>query len=147
MHENVIRELTERYIQCSHEVWKVGEALLREEIGEQLTTDQMYLLRYINKKQRVTSTELADFFCVQKSAVTAMINRLVEKGLIGREQHAADRRVVYLYLTPHGKELSQKLQEKVNKITNAFISKFDPEEIGSFIQTYEKLAKMLRQMR
>lgn len=147
MQDALIQDLTERYIQCAHEVWKVGEALVREEIGEQLTTDQLYILRYINKKQRATSTELADVFCVQKSAITAMIARLVEKGLISRAQDPADRRIIYLSLTQEGQELFHRLQDKVFHITSAFISKFEMNEIKSFIQTYEKLAKILREMR
>jgi DNA-binding MarR family transcriptional regulator len=147
MNDAMIQDLTERYIQCAHEVWKLGEAMVREEIGEQLTTDQLYILRYINQKQKVTSTELADVFCVQKSAITAMIARLAEKGLISRTQDSADRRIIYLTLTEEGKELFHKLQDRVFKITNSFISKFDAEEINHFIQTYEKLAKILREMR
>lgn len=147
MDNATIQDLTERYIQCAHEVWKRGEALVRDEIGEELTTDQLYILRYINQKQRVTTTELADVFCVQKSAITAMIARLVEKGLIGRTQDLQDRRIIYLNLTQEGKELFHKLQNKVFKIINALISKFDAEEIKRFIQTYEKLSKILREMR
>ncbi len=147
MNDAAMNELVDRYIQYAHEVWKVGEALVREEIGERLTTDQLYILRYISKKLKATSTELADEFCVQKSAITAIITRLVEKGLIGRTPDPADRRIIYLTLTEEGTAVFKKMQEKVFKLTKSFITKFDPDEIDHFIRTYEKLAKILREMR
>lgn len=48
-----IHEIVERYIQLTHEVWKRGEALIRDEIGEVLTNDQHYLLRYIYRQKGV----------------------------------------------------------------------------------------------
>jgi len=147
MDHATIQDLTERYFQCAYEVWKRGEALVRDEIGEQLTTDQLYILRYINQRQKVTTTELADVFCVHKSAITAMITRLTEKGLIGRTPDLQDRRIIYLNLTQEGKELFHKLQDKVFKIINALITQFEADEIKQFIRTYEKLAKILREMR
>jgi DNA-binding MarR family transcriptional regulator len=147
MNETMINDLTDRYIQCTHEVWKIGEALVREEISEQLTTDQLYILRYIHNQQKATSTELADAFCVQKSAITAMITRLVEKGLINRTPDPADRRIIYLKLTDEGTVLFNKLQDKVFQLVKSIITKFDTVEIDNFMRTYEKLAKILREMR
>lgn len=107
-----IHEIVERYIQLTHEVWKRGEALIRDEIGEVLTNDQHYLLRYIYRQKRCTPTELAAAFSVQKSAITAIINRLVEKNLIKRTQDVDDRRVVYLTLTDQGEFCLKKRKRK-----------------------------------
>ena len=130
-----IHEIVERYIQLTHEVWKRGEALIRDEIGEVLTNDQHYFLRYIYRQKRCTPTELAAAFSVQKSAITAIINRLVEKKLIKRTQDVDDRRVIYLTLT----------DAKIFKLVESIITKFDQQEIESFLKMYGKLAEILKE--
>ncbi|AWI13528.1 MarR family transcriptional regulator [Caldifermentibacillus hisashii] len=140
-----IHEIVERYIQLTHEVWKRGEALIRDEIGEVLTNDQHYLLRYIYRQKRCTPTELAAAFSVQKSAITAIINRLVEKNLIKRTQDVDDRRVIYLTLTDQGKILYEKTEAKIFKLVESIITKFDQQEIESFLKMYGKLAEILKE--
>lgn len=141
-----IHELVDRYIELTHEVWKRGEALTKEEIGEEVTNDQHYLLRYIYSRQRCTTTELAEAFSVQKSAITAIMNRLVEKNMIERVQDKNDRRVLYLTLTKEGRTLFEKTEARVFNLVESIIQQFGQEEIETFIRTYEKLANVLREM-
>jgi DNA-binding MarR family transcriptional regulator len=142
----VIHEIVERYIQLSHEVWKRGEALIREEIGDELTNEQHYLLRYIFQRERCTTTELAEAFSVQKSAITAIINRLVEKNIIARTQDVADRRVIYLTLTEQGKILFEKTERKVFHLIESIIEKLDQQEIETFLNTFGKIAAILKKV-
>nr|WP_245349987.1 MarR family transcriptional regulator [Cytobacillus eiseniae] len=136
--------MIDSYIDLSFSVHRKGESLIREQIeGDLLTNDQHYTLRYINRAGSCTSTELAEEFDVKKSAITAIINRLWEKGFIQRTRDENDRRVVYLTLTKQGKELYIKTEEKIYKLVETFIKQFDQEEIQAFIKTYEKLNKIL----
>ncbi|MEH7276860.1 MarR family winged helix-turn-helix transcriptional regulator, partial [Neobacillus vireti] len=114
---------------------------------EDLTIDQHYILGYIQKSHECTSTELAEVFEVNKSAITAIVNRLADRGIIERTRDENDRRVVYLTLTEKGKELNQKTQEKVHVLVESFITQFDESEITNFINTYEKLAQILTNMK
>jgi DNA-binding MarR family transcriptional regulator len=141
-----IDDLIERYLSVSFIVMRKAAALVKCELDEDMTNDQYYLLRYIKKKAKCTSTELASMFGVNKSAITAMTNRLVEKGLIQRTRDQNDRRVVYLTLTERGDEWITETEEKIHKLVESFITKFSEEEIEAFIQTYEKLAHILQGM-
>jgi DNA-binding MarR family transcriptional regulator len=138
-----IKELVDRYIALSFSVNKKAESLVKEQIGSDLTHDQHYMLRYINKKGSCTSSELADVFEVKKSAITAIINRLWEKGLIQRTRDENDRRVVYLNLTGKGTELFDKTEERIHKLVESLINRFDETEIKQFLETYEKLNRIL----
>jgi DNA-binding MarR family transcriptional regulator len=142
-----IQELIDKYIDLSFSVHRKGESLIREQIGSDLTNDQQYTLRYISQVGSCTSTELAEKFDVKKSAITAIINRMWEKGLIQRTRDENDRRVVYLTLTEKGNELYSKSEERVYKLVESFIKQFDPKEIQQFIQTYEKLNQILIESR
>ncbi len=135
----LLNEIIRRYENVSFSVQKKAETLIKEEISEDLTSDQHFVLRYIHSKEECTSTELADVFHVKKSSVTAIINRLVNRGLIERRRDTDDRRIVYLSLSESGEELFELSQEKVHKLVASFIQKFDEEEIMQFMSTYEKL--------
>ncbi|HAQ06534.1 MAG TPA: MarR family transcriptional regulator [Bacillus bacterium] len=143
MCEKSIKDLVDHYINVSFSVNKIAESLIKEQIGSDLTTDQHYTLRYINKVGTCTSSELAEVFDVKKSAITAIINRLWEKGLIQRTRDENDRRVVYLTLTAKGDELFFKTEERIHALVESFITQFDQSEITQFLKTFEKLNDIL----
>lgn len=147
LEQRKIYELIDKYIEITHEVWKNSEILIREEISEDLTNDQHYILRYIYKNRNATTTGLAEAFSVQKSAITAIVNRLVEKNYIQRIHDKTDRRFIFLTLTDEGKKLFEETEEKIFNLVKSFITKFDRDEIENFINTYEKLARIIRGMR
>ncbi|MBM7692672.1 DNA-binding MarR family transcriptional regulator [Peribacillus deserti] len=143
MSQEHIKELVDRYISLSFSVAKKGENLVKCQIGDDLTNDQHYTLRYIHQVSECTSTELAEVFEVKKSAITAIINRLWEKGLIQRTRDQKDRRVVYLTLTDKGNILFRKTENRIHKLVESLINKFEQEEIEKFLKTYEKLNQVL----
>ncbi|MBD1382319.1 MarR family winged helix-turn-helix transcriptional regulator [Metabacillus arenae] len=143
MREKEIQDLINRYLDVSFSVQKKAENLIKGEIGADLTNDQHYTLRYIKKKEICTSTELAQIFDVNKSAITAIINRLAEKNLIERRRDKNDRRVVYLKLSNEGEQLFNNAEGKICDLVGSLLTKFDHHEIASFIETYEKLNTVL----
>lgn len=140
-----IKDLVDRYIAVSFSVEKKAASLVKNQIGSDLTNDQHFTLRYINQVGSCTSSELAEVFDVKKSAITAMITRMWEKGLIQRTRDENDRRVVYLTLTEKGNELYIKAEEKIHNLVESLINRFDQAEIQQFIETFEKLDKVLSQ--
>lgn len=143
----MIQDLIDRYVAVSFTVSKKAEALIKEQIGNELTNDQHYILRYVYKAGECTSSELAEAFEVNKSAITAIINRMVERNLIERTRDKSDRRVVYLTVSEQGRELFEQTEEKIRNLVESFITRFEVEEIRGFISTYEKLAVILAEMK
>ena len=143
MENKTIQELIDRYVTLSFQVHKKAESLIKGQIGNELTNDQHYILRYIHQANECTSSGLADAFEVNKSAITAIINRMADRGLIQRTRDENDRRVVYLTLTEEGNALYQDCQEKVRLLVESIITQFDETEIVNFMNTYEKLASLL----
>jgi DNA-binding MarR family transcriptional regulator len=139
-----IKNLVDRYITVSQLVEKKAGSLVKEQIGSDLTNDQHLTLRYIYRVESCTSSELAEVFDVHKSAITAIIQRLWEKGFIQRTRDEKDRRVVYLTLTDEGKELYIKAEERIHNLVESLITKFDQSEIQQFIETFEKLNQVLK---
>lgn len=141
--KSMIQDLINRYVAVSFRVNKKAEAMIKDQIGNELTNDQHYILRYVYQAGECTSSELAEAFEVNKSAITAIINRMTERKLIERTRDESDRRVVYLTVTQEGKALFEKTEERIHRLVESIITKFEFDEIQGFIQTYEKLAVIL----
>lgn len=119
--------------------------LIRMEIGDTVTCEQHYTMRYINQVTSCTSSELAQVFGVNKSAITSIINRLFEKELIQRTRDEKDRRVIYLTLTDKGKNVFFKMEERIQRLVESIINKFDDTEIQTFLTTFEKLDRLIEE--
>lgn len=143
MDTTYLDHLIDRYDAVSFTVNRKLNALIRDQLDEDLTLDQFATLRYIKKKGRCTSTELADAFYVGKSAITAIITRLVDKRYIHRTSDGKDRRIIYLSLSPDGERVYDVIQKRIQELMTSFLKHFEPAEINAFIVTYEKLARVI----
>jgi DNA-binding MarR family transcriptional regulator len=138
-----INQIIDRYVSINFSVNRKFDQLIRQEIGDVLTTEQHFTMRHINKVEVCTSTELATVFGVKKSAITPIINRLVEKGWVERTRDEKDRRVIYLTLTSAGKVTFSEMEKKIQSVIESVISQFNHTEIQNFLDTYAKLDKLI----
>ncbi|WP_010278370.1 MarR family winged helix-turn-helix transcriptional regulator [Paenibacillus senegalensis] len=138
----------ERYETSRFRMNQSLNAIIKQQIDPQLTLEQFSLLCNIYKsKGGCTPTELADYFCVNKSAITAMITRLENKGLIERVRDSTDRRVVYLSLTSLGHEVCEMGRINITEQLSRYLSQFSEDEIEMFMDSFEKLAELMQQDR
>jgi DNA-binding MarR family transcriptional regulator len=86
---------------------------------------------------------MAEYLCVGKSAVTAIVTRLVDKGLVGRKPDERDRRIIGLYLTPEGIRVVKECKAAIERMLTGYIGQFEDGEALGFIETYEKLAAVM----
>ncbi|WP_213526439.1 MarR family winged helix-turn-helix transcriptional regulator [Paenibacillus sp. J31TS4] len=141
--ESRLKSWIERYEAAHFLIGKRLDAMMREQLGGELTIEQFSILRYMKRRGRTTSTELADAFCVGKSAITAIITRLVDKSLIARVQDQEDRRVVYLELTDEGYRIEEIADEKVQANVGKYLATFPEDEIEGFMSCFERLAALM----
>ncbi|WP_245835698.1 MarR family winged helix-turn-helix transcriptional regulator [Virgibacillus ndiopensis] len=138
-----LKELINRYQDAMNRIYRNVNIIMKEKIHSDITTDQFSTLQYIQKHEQCTSTEIANEFGVGKSAVTAQVNRLHEKGLIERIRDGKDRRNVYLHVTDKGIELVNYTENEVYASIGKNLAHFDDEEIQTFIDSLEKLAHVM----
>jgi DNA-binding MarR family transcriptional regulator len=77
----------------------------------ELTREQLRVMFLLSFKGRSSPGEAAASFGVPKANVTSIIDRLVEKGLISRQENPDDRRSYILSLTEEGKSQVERLRE------------------------------------
>jgi len=140
-----LRQLVERYMAAYFVLFKKLNVQIREVIQDEATLDQYQIIDYIATHDNGTSTELADAFSVGKSSITAIITRLVDRGIIERTRDNQDRRVVYLSLTERGRMIYSKMQGSIMGMLSTYMGHFTKDEIDSFIKPFEKLAKLVEE--
>ncbi|GGG73793.1 MarR family winged helix-turn-helix transcriptional regulator [Paenibacillus radicis (ex Gao et al. 2016)] len=138
-----LKQIISRYESVHFTVNTRLTAMIRELMPEALTVDQFATLRYLRSVGVAKSTDLADIFCVGKSSITAITTRLFDKNLIERHPDEKDRRVTLLRLTEEGKRLSDSIEDEIQKMISKFLNHFEEEEALQFINTFEKLAKVM----
>ncbi len=74
--------------------------------GLGITGLQGYALMGLQVQGPMTMTQISDYIKLSLSAMTRVVDKLVEIGLVERKHDRSDRRLVQLELTPAGQERS-----------------------------------------
>ncbi|RIX51233.1 MarR family transcriptional regulator [Paenibacillus nanensis] len=141
-----LKEWIHRYEMAGFIVERRMHAMVRDLMPEELTVDQFRALRYLRHNEQSTASDVAEIFCVGKSSITAIMTRLSDKGLIQRIPDEKDRRVTYLVLTKEGMRLCDQMEDRVQSVLAGIIDQFDEKEAVAFIETFEKLAKVVMKL-
>ncbi len=128
---NIINEIEEKAFQ-------------NERLSKDLTYTEVHVLYELGKYNAPQPMNiLAQDLSITHPSLTALVDRIEEKGYLKRVRDENDRRVIYLELTHKGKTLNnwhtlyhKNLVKKIKKILN-------PEEEKSFFNTLEKLNKAI----
>jgi MarR family transcriptional regulator, organic hydroperoxide resistance regulator len=105
-----------------------------------LTMPQFFMLYMIRKEGTPKQTHLAEKMGVKPSAITVMIDRLVQSGHVVRKHHETDRRIVLVELTEFGLEVLQDAEKVHKEVTAKGLSQLPIEELRVLIEAFEKLA-------
>ena len=103
-----------------------------------LTDAQWKPLFMLLKGQCTTAADLSRFACHDAGAVTRLLDRLEDKGLIRRQRSDADRRVVKLELTAEGERIASEVPSIIAAIANGVVAGFSPDEFTQFKQLLKR---------
>ena len=101
---------------------------------------QWVVLRTLYDNDGVTLNRAAAEVGVDKSTLSRMIERLVQKGLVNRAE-GEDRRSLGLALTPTGKKLVLQLAKLADENDEAFFGAFSSKQRQEFLATIKHLLK------
>jgi DNA-binding MarR family transcriptional regulator len=94
---------------------------------------------------RATVSEVAAELGVTLAAVTALANKLVRTGWVGRYRDERDRRVVWMELTPEGREVLARAQAARREVFKRYFGCLSGEEVGVLCQMMKKVLVKLQQ--
>lgn len=120
--------------QRSHEIFKAE----LDHFG--LTRQQTAFLISLLKQPSASIQELADLTGVDRNTLSAMLSRLVKKGLVERKRSKADARAYEMKVTQTGIALLEKMEEGVRKVQRQILEPLTPAEREAFLKAAQKLA-------
>lgn len=106
-----------------------------------LTSSQVELLMTLAYAQRpMTLTELSPFLPIETASVSLVINRLHKRKIVQRRHSRADRRNIFITLTPQGKEIVDKLWPSMHDlIIETFFKNLSTHERQLFMSMLRKI--------
>ena len=107
-------------------------AVDRQMAEHDISHDQWGVLIVMAQGHGQSAAELARTIECDGGSMTRMIDRLEAKGYLTRERRGDDRRVVWLQLTPAGKDLAEKLKSVVVDVQNHHLRGFTADELEVF---------------
>ncbi len=117
-----------------------SELLHHQELG--LTGPQFQMLGLIARKQVCNVSYLADKLEVKPSAITVMIDRLVQNGYVHRRHDEQDRRAVLLSVTERGAEVLEEAKKKSREVLKRQLSVLTEQELEAMITIMEKFSSV-----
>ncbi|WP_054024120.1 MarR family winged helix-turn-helix transcriptional regulator [Bacillus sp. FJAT-28004] len=115
-------------------------ALITQKLDNDLTAPQCFILGIISKDQNITVTRLAEKMEVKPSAITVMLDRLVNNGYAERIHDVKDRRVVLVRCTEKGISALQRIKGDIEALLKHHLQEMDTTEMLRFVETFEKIA-------
>ncbi|MFJ1211689.1 MarR family winged helix-turn-helix transcriptional regulator [Burkholderia pyrrocinia] len=96
-----------------------------------VTDTQARILLMLADRPARTTADLARECDVDASAVTRMIDRMEQRGLLTRMRCDEDRRIVRLHVTQPGQVVADRIPAIVSAVSGELLCAFDADEIHS----------------
>ena len=113
----------------------------------ELTSAQIKVLATFIERDCYTMTALSQMLSVALPTMTAMIDRLIQLGLVKRERDERDRRVVMVRLTAEGKKVIDTLMVIRKQEMEKLLQVLTHEEVDLFLGAIENVAQLLSKAR
>jgi len=123
-------------------VWLQAESrrLAKEQCAKHgITATQLNALKLLQSVGDLSLSDLSKKMSATNSAITGLVDRMVEAGLVAREQSAEDRRVWKIRLTPEGRAMAKKVDVAPWEILQRALLSLQADELGQLVVTLLKV--------
>lgn len=104
-----------------------------------MNTAQHELLMNIKHKPGCSQQQLSDRLLVVKSNISALLNKMSERGWIERRKDSKDKRKLCLYLTPQGAHILQRSMAVQIEIIQAMTAVLSDDELQTNLEVMQKV--------
>lgn len=104
---------------------------------------QLHVLGLLNEMGPTTISHLAALVGITPPSVSAMVDRMVDTGLVVRERNEDDRRVVTVSLGQAGKQAIEAALGGRREMLERVLSQLDDEELRTTLRIIERLEEAI----
>lgn len=99
------------------------------------------------ENRRIISTQLAKRLNVTRSAVSQIVNRLEEQGIVRRIADDVDKKIAYVEFTGAAEEIYEKELDDAAKFIGKLIEKFGREKLDTLLALSEEFSRTAHELR
>jgi len=100
---------------------------------------QFFLLTYLDQKEVLTMSAIAQKMGHTTAAASGLVARLENLGYVMRSSAAEDRRKVMVCVTPKGSALVRRIREEIMGNLTKVMQHLSPEEQKAWLHIYTKI--------
>jgi DNA-binding MarR family transcriptional regulator len=119
----------------------VSHAFARKLLDSGVTVAEWVVLREMYGEEEMSSSDLAERIGMTRGAISKLVDRLVGKALVTRQDRRDDRRFQDIALTPAGQRLVPSLAALADQNDEEFFHPLSEAERATLIATLKKLAQ------
>lgn len=110
-----------------------------------LTPAQVHMVMTIHERGSMTIKQLTQALCVKPPAASAMVERLVEMGLLTRTENPSDRREVQVRVSPDEDAHIQEIERNYLRLIMDLCEKLGDEHAERWGVLCDKLQEVLKE--
>lgn len=114
---------------AQHRLLKSADQAFKELSG--ISTTQLGVLFFLQTRPGALLKEVSDALGVNASAITALIGRMEDAGLVRRQPSSDDQRASHLFATANGLAKAAAARPILSRINARLTSDFSEREIGT----------------
>lgn len=112
-----------------------------------ISSSEFPFLLYLNSIDGVTQETFAQYYGMDKAAVTRTIQSLEEKGFVYRAKNKEDLRCNYIYLTDKSKDILPELRLRVDRWSAFLKEGLDDKEVEMVISILNRMVEKVENNR
>ena len=113
-------------------------------ISSELSDHELQVIVFLGKNQNVRMKDIAGHMNLGGSSLTAISDKLVEKGCVERRRSCSDRRIVRLFLTEKGEKIFKVLRKMKVELGKELLLLLDDNEKRNFLEIMKKMVERSR---
>jgi DNA-binding MarR family transcriptional regulator len=118
----------------------LGSSLSEVVAPHGLTVRTWVVLSTVSSNPDLTQLALGSALGLDKTTVTAAIDRLERAGLVSRREAPGDRRARVVDVTDAGRTLAEQVQAETSARQDALLADVDPAQLDGLVRTLQQLA-------
>lgn len=132
-------DLTYEFLSNYRKLNKMARTNLNELLETYVPFNEFMVLRMLLDQRQQNVSQIAEKLSVSSSHITAVSEKLIQKGYLSRVRAEEDRRMVYLTLTDSGERVAIEVEKTITGYFHQKLENVTDEEIIVFNRLLTKL--------
>ena len=128
-----------------NDILKLEENAVITEEFKDLTNNDMHIIEAVGLGEGSNMSMIARKLGITVGSLTTSMNSLVNKKYVVRERSEADRRIVYIRLTPKGEKAYRHHEEFHKKMVESVVEKLSEEEVKALSKALDRLVEFFQE--